>query len=58
MSLKVTQLLLAKNCLQALEAKDVTKAMILALALNDYALLRKVYEEVGNFQGDVPGDVH
>eukprot|EP00438_Fugacium_kawagutii_P014744 Skav202468 [mRNA] locus=scaffold149:489712:492480:+ [translate_table: standard] len=29
----------------ALEAKDVTKAMILALALNDYALLRKVYEE-------------
>ena len=31
---------------QALEAKDVTKAMILALALNDYALLRKVYEQV------------
>ncbi len=31
---------------QALEAKDVSKAMILALALNDYALLRKVYEQV------------
>lgn len=32
--------------LKALEAKDLTRAMILALALNDYALLRKVYEEV------------
>ena len=33
---------------EALEAKDLTRAMILALALNDYALLRKVYEEAAN----------
>ena len=40
---------------QALEAKDVSKAMILALALNDYALLRKVYEQVPNvgWEGEI-----
>jgi len=32
--------------LKALEAKDLSKAMILALALNDHALLRQVYESV------------
>ena len=30
---------------KALEDGEISKAMILALALNDYALLRKVYEQ-------------
>lgn len=42
----LTKAVSAPAVLKALEAKDVTKAMILALALNDYALLRKVYEQV------------
>ena len=31
--------------IQALDDGDIARAMILALALNDYGLLRKVYEK-------------
>ena len=31
--------------MQALDDGDIARAMILALALNDYGLLRKVYEK-------------
>uniref|UniRef100_A0A7S4VDS4 Small-subunit processome Utp12 domain-containing protein n=1 Tax=Alexandrium monilatum TaxID=311494 RepID=A0A7S4VDS4_9DINO len=36
----------APAVLQALSAGDLSRAMILALALNDYGLLRKVYQSV------------
>eukprot|EP00933_Yihiella_yeosuensis_P034014 TRINITY_DN27582_c0_g1_i1.p1 TRINITY_DN27582_c0_g1~~TRINITY_DN27582_c0_g1_i1.p1 ORF type:complete len:1035 (-),score=242.32 TRINITY_DN27582_c0_g1_i1:75-3179(-) len=42
----LTKAVSAPAVLKALEAKDLSKAMILALALNDYGLLRKVYESV------------
>ena len=38
---------------QALESNEISKAMILALALNDHALLRKVYEQVLQISGCV-----
>lgn len=36
----------APSVLEALEAKDLPKALILALALNDCSLIRRVYESV------------
>lgn len=36
----------APSVLEALEAKDLSKAMILSLALNDRTLIRKVYESI------------
>eukprot|EP00913_Durusdinium_trenchii_P002718 g2515.t2 len=42
----LTKAVSAPAVLKALEDGEISKAMILALALNDYALLRKVYEQV------------
>lgn len=42
----LTKAVSAPAVLKALEAGELSKAMILALALNDYALLRKVYQAV------------
>lgn len=42
----LTKAVSAPSVLQALEDKDLSKALILALALNDCGLIRRVYESV------------
>jgi len=42
----LTQNVSAPAVIQALEEKDLSRAMILALALNDHNLIRKVYEKI------------